>query len=132
MMRFRKLVYSLLGLICTALGIIGVWVPGLPTTIFILIALWAFSHSSQRLHGWLLRVPVLKIAIAEAHRFQREGTVPRSAKIVSQTCSWLSFIGVTIAFQNITISVVVGLLALSCSVFMFLVPTAQEETSKTD
>ena len=107
-MSIVKIFYTLLGLIATALGIIGVWVPGLPTTVFILIALWAFSHSSQRLHSWLLRVPVLKIAIAEAHRFQREGTVPRSAKIVSQTCSWLSFIGVTIALQNITISLVVG------------------------
>ena len=128
----KKIAYALLGLIATALGIIGVWVPGLPTTVFILIALWAFSHSSQRLHGWLLRVPLLKTAIAEAHRFQREGTVPRSTKIVSQTCSWLSFIGVTIAFQSITISLIVALLALSCSVFMFLVPTAQEATSKTE
>lgn len=106
------------------LGILGVWLPGLPTTVFILIAMWAFSNSSKRLHRWMMKIPILKSAIKEARRFQREGTVDRRAKFISQACSWISFIGVTIAFQNIAISVAVGLLAASCSVFMYLVPTA--------
>lgn len=126
---FRKSVYTLLGLITTALGIIGVWVPGLPTTVFILIALWAFSQSSKRLHDWLVRIPILKSAIKEAQRFQREGTVDKRAKFISQACSWLSFIGVTLALQSVVVSLIVGVLAISCSVFMYLVPTARAEKS---
>lgn len=124
---FRKSVYTLLGLITTALGIIGVWVPGLPTTVFILIALWAFSQSSKRLHDWLVHIPILKSAIKEAQRFQREGTVDKRAKFISQACSWLSFIGVTLALQSVVVSLIVGVLAISCSVFMYLVPTSQPE-----
>ncbi len=71
----RRVAYGLLGLVSTALGVIGVWVPGLPTTVFILIAMWAFSKSSQRLHSWLMKIPVLRTAIVEAQRFQDEGTV---------------------------------------------------------
>lgn len=36
-----------------ALGIIGIVVPGLPTTVFFLIALWAFSKCSKRFQNWL-------------------------------------------------------------------------------
>lgn len=35
------------------LGIAGVFIPGLPTTVFILIASWAAMRSSPRLHVWL-------------------------------------------------------------------------------
>lgn len=39
--------------LCLALGVIGIFVPGLPTTVFILMAAWAAARSSPRLHEWL-------------------------------------------------------------------------------
>jgi len=125
-----RILYGALGIFCTLLGIIGVWVPGLPTTVFILIALWALSQSSERMHAWLLKLPVLKVAIKEANRFQEEGTVDRRVKLVSQTCSWISFVGVALLTQNLIASVAVFLLATSCSVFMWWVPTTQYAVSK--
>lgn len=51
--RFRwawwLLAYASLGM-----GIIGIFVPGLPTTVFVLIAAYAASRGSDRLHAWLL------------------------------------------------------------------------------
>ncbi len=126
----KKIVYGLIGFIATALGVIGVWVPGLPTTVFILIALWAFSNSSKRLHMWLTHIPVLKHAVREAQRFQREGTIDRRVKFISQACSWVSFLGVTIALHSLVISLIVGALAVSCSVFMYLVPTAHPKEAE--
>ena len=37
---------------------VGVVIPGIPTTIFLLIALWAFSQSSERLRSWLYNHPI--------------------------------------------------------------------------
>lgn len=40
-----------------AIGGVGVVVPGLPTTGFLILAAWCFSHSSPRLEQWLLSLP---------------------------------------------------------------------------
>jgi uncharacterized membrane protein YbaN (DUF454 family) len=40
-------------LACLALGIVGIVVPGLPTTVFVLMAAWAAARSSPRLYRWL-------------------------------------------------------------------------------
>ncbi len=48
-----RLVLMAVALLCVALGLIGVVVPGMPTTVFILMAAWAAARSSPRLSRWL-------------------------------------------------------------------------------
>jgi uncharacterized membrane protein YbaN (DUF454 family) len=66
------LAYTSLGL-----GILGIFVPGLPTTVFILISAWAAMRGSERLHRWLLAHrqfgPVIR-------NWQATGSVSRRAK----------------------------------------------------
>jgi hypothetical protein len=73
-----------LGCLCVALGAVGIVVPGLPTTCFLLAASFCFAGSSPRLHGWLLRHrwfgPYLRMA--------RERRMPLRAKIVSLLMMW--------------------------------------------
>lgn len=49
---------TVFALLCLVLGIVGIFLPGLPTTVFILLAAWAAARSSPRLYRWLWLHPL--------------------------------------------------------------------------
>lgn len=51
----KRTVYKPLGFLFLALGLLGIPLPILPSTPFILLAAWFFARSSERWHTWLLR-----------------------------------------------------------------------------
>ena len=72
--------WFLCGAGCVALGVVGIVVPGLPTTVFFIGAAAAFSRSSPRLEAWVLGLP----GIGQAVRDYRAGLgMPRRAKITA-------------------------------------------------
>ena len=69
-----------LGFTCTALGIAGVLLPGLPGTVFLLIAVWAFSRSSERFHLWLYNHPRFGRTVRDWHAHR---VIPVKAKVAA-------------------------------------------------
>ncbi len=77
--RFRwawwLLAYASLGI-----GIVGIFVPGLPTTVFVLVAAYAAARGSDRLHHYLLQHPHFGPMIRD---WQAHGAVSRRAKVAA-------------------------------------------------
>jgi uncharacterized protein len=78
--RAARLAYLGLGIACVGLGIIGAFLPVMPTTVFLLIAVWAFSKSSTRLERWLLEHPRWGKRIRE---WREHRTIPLPVKLTA-------------------------------------------------
>ncbi len=76
----RRLLFTALGLASVGVGGIGIIVPGLPTTVFFIIAAWAFAKSNPRLEAWVLELP----GVGQAVNDYRNGLgMPYRAKVVA-------------------------------------------------
>lgn len=78
--RTARWLYTGLAYLCVALALLGLLVPGLPTTPFVLLAAWAASRGSPRVHAWLQEHPRLGPALAD---WQEEGAVSIPAKLLA-------------------------------------------------
>jgi len=69
-----------MGCLLFCLGFIGVFVPVLPTTPFMLLALWCFSRSSDRFHDWLYHHRVFGPPMQQWHQHR---VIPVGAKAIA-------------------------------------------------
>lgn len=114
--RLLRPVYFVLGLVCLALGVIGAFVPLMPSTIFLILAAWAFARSSTRLEVWLMQHrqfgPVLQA-------WQRERAIPRRAKLMA--CLGMT-LGLLLFFLSVHpepwLLALVALLLLGCAAYV--------------
>lgn len=116
----RAVLFSI-GCLAVGFALIGVWTPGLPTTPFLLVALWAFSGSSSRLHAWLISAPVFGAAMHHVKLFQEKRVVKKEARIFAQLCAWSSFLIMLLLYglRSYT-TMIVFAAALLCSISMWI------------
>ena len=112
----KRTILISLGLLCVGLGFIGVFVPGIPTTIFLIIALWAFTKSSEKLRHWLLNHkrfgPIL-------NNWQEHKVVPRRAKILMVVLMSLAVILFYYSSQSLILTI--GLITILVSVAIYVI-----------
>lgn len=104
------------GLACTGLAILGIFLPLLPTVPLLLLAAACFARSSERFHGWLLQHPRLGPMI----RGYLEGQgIPLKSKICAVALVWLT-IPASVLFLTNLFWVQITLLAIGCGVTIYL------------
>ena len=92
--RAARLVWLALGLALTGLGVVGLILPVMPGTVFLILAAACFARGSPRLEAWLLAHPRLGPTVVA---WRRDRTIPRKAKL-------LAFAGMALSIVLVSVS----------------------------
>ncbi|MEG2458559.1 MAG: DUF454 family protein [Raoultibacter sp.] len=82
----KRILFQTLAWIAFAIGVVGVFVPVLPTTPLLLLATFLFAKSSPRCHAWLLSTKVYRRYVLP---FKEAGGIPASTKVRILTLSFV-------------------------------------------
>ncbi|MBR5194237.1 MAG: YbaN family protein [Bacteroidaceae bacterium] len=108
-----KYILIILGSISLALGVIGIFLPLLPTTPFLLLSAALYVRSSENLYNWLIHQKYLGTYI---RNFREHKAIPLHAKIISVTLVWATLLYCAIVIsENIFLSIALLVLATAVS-----------------
>jgi uncharacterized membrane protein YbaN (DUF454 family) len=125
-MSFIKILWIVLGTLSVAIGAIGIVVPGLPTTAFLLLAAWLYLKSSDRLYNKLLSNRYLGPYIRD---FQAQKGMTKRNKLHAIGTMWVMItISCVFFIQSNTVIIIVLLLGLIGTVVMgYFVRTVEKD-----
>ncbi len=111
-----RITWLVVGLVSLALGVLGVALPLLPTTPFVLLAAFAFAQSSERLHDWLVGHNIFGPLI---ENWRRYGAISNTAK-KSSLVSMIAIVTLSLFLGAPTYVVVIQVIVLSTSAAFIL------------
>ena len=129
----KKRLLFIAGTLFTALGIIGIFVPILPTTPFLLLAAACYIRSSQRFYDWLLNN---RFFGAYVKNYMQGKGMPLRVKIFTVVLLWLTIsLSMWLATQNSAVRIILALVAIGVTTHITLIKTVkgkekQKELSK--
>lgn len=120
--RTMRAVYFLLGILMLALGVIGAFLPLMPTTIFLILAAWCFSKSSSRLEAWLLGHPVFGRTILD---WRTHGAIAPRAKAMACAGMALGYVLFWLgARPGLWLALLVAVVLGACAAYVLTRPSA--------
>lgn len=117
----KRWMFLVCGLVLTGLGVVGAFVPLMPTTIFLILAAACFARSSPRLEAWLMEHarfgPTLRA-------WRENGAIPRKAKALACAGMALGFV-LFFAFVHpgLILALSVGAALAACAAFVLSRPS---------
>ncbi|MBA6381189.1 MULTISPECIES: YbaN family protein [unclassified Colwellia] len=115
---------KLTGLFFVGLALLGVVLPILPTTPFLLVAASCFAKSSPRMNKRLLRHKVFGPLI---YHWQTSGSIPKRAKTIALSTIILATMGSCYQLDNNLLRVLVIVLVAGPFIFLWRLPLSAEE-----
>ena len=111
-----------IGLLLVAIGIVGIFVPGLPTTIFLIAAAACFANSSPWLHDWLMSHPWFGPIIKN---WQETRSIPRKAKVIALTMMLAACVYTWWMLDTLWLKAVIFALMIFPAIFVYRLPLTE-------
>jgi uncharacterized membrane protein YbaN (DUF454 family) len=115
----KKFLWRALAYITFVLGLIGAFLPILPTTPFLLITVWAGSHASSKFKWWLLRHERFGQALRDWYRHK---AISRTAKLTALVLISISWLVIILNGSPVAVIAFTGLLFVGCLGFLLTRP----------
>ena len=113
-----------LGTIFLALGVVGVVVPGLPTTPFLLLSAACYVRSSERLYTRLLNHKVFGKIIRD---FRETRSISLRSKVISIATMWaMILLSIFIFFEILAVEITISALGAAGTLVLLLIPTLKK------
>ena len=123
----RKKIIYVVGILSLFVGILGIFIPLLPTTPFLLLSAASFTRSSEKMYLWLMNHPWFGKYIRE---FQENKSIPLSTKVISVGMLWTTIlISVIFATKSIYIRILLIMIAILVSAHILRYKTTQPENN---
>lgn len=122
----RTLFWRSLVVIFIILGFIGALLPGMPTTVFLILAAWSASKGWPQMDAWLLSHPKYG---ATLRAWRANGTVPLKAKWLASVMMSMSAILMLFTTAPLWVKIFTDVTMLSVAIWLWLRP---ESVSATD
>lgn len=112
----KKAIYIILGSIMLVIGAIGIVLPGLPTTVFLIMSAYFFAHSSDKLYNWIMNNKTFGPIITNYKEYR--GITPKDRKKAIITI-WI-IIGISIILsQSLIYGSILLMVAILHTVFLY-------------
>ena len=119
-----KVILNIIGSISLVLGILGIFLPLLPATPFLLLASACYLKGSERLYNRLMNNKVLGTYIKNIQ--QRRG-IPLRAKIITLSILWLSLLFSIYQLNILPLQLMLCFIGVTSSVFILKMKTLEED-----
>ena len=117
-----------IGWFSIAAGVVGIFLPIMPTVPFLLLAAVCFSKSSARFHSWLIEHKHLGPLVRD---FLLSGAIPMKAKIAALTMIWISFpLTALLLVKILWLKLLLLAAAGAVTLYLLYLPTAAAPASK--
>jgi len=118
-----RITLIILGTFFLALGAVGVVVPGLPTTPFLLLAAALYFRSSERLYSWLLNHRLFGKAI---RNFRDTKSISLRAKVISIGTMWaMILLSIFLFIPNTALRLTIAALGVIGTIMLLLIRTSK-------
>ena len=121
----RKSIYFCLGITSLALGIVGAFLPLLPTTCFVILSAWAFSKSSNKLHQLICSHKIFGPLVLN---WQKNKSIPGNVKIIAITSiAFSAFITCFVLQEKILLQLITLFALLLVSIYLIRLPSTYQQ-----
>jgi uncharacterized membrane protein YbaN (DUF454 family) len=122
---FIKYILAILGLISLLIGVLGIFIPLLPTTPFLLLSATLFMKSSTRLYNWLMNHKYLGKYIKNYLQYK---VISKKTKISSISLLWIAItISIVLVVEKLVFKILLLAIAIAITIHILSFKSNKEK-----